>query len=486
MTTVPLPETPSLEQLRHQARDLQRAARAGEGDALALVAAHHPAPPAGPLPLHAAQLVIARRHRFPSWPRLVAHLAVVAEFQRVHRDVAAGADVATLFLDLACLTYAEDAPQRPAAAALLLAEHPEIADAGIHVAAACADVATVRQLLTADPELALAEGGPQKWPPLMHLAYARHDPDVSEAATVETARLLLAAGADPNAGFLFNGLPTPFTVLTGVFGSGEGDQSTHPHAIALAEVLLRAGADPNDGQALYNRMFRRDDSHLRLLFAHGLGTGDGGPWHRRMPDATDTPAKMLRDQLGWAVTHGMLDRIRLLAQHGVDLAAPQRGGRPAIELALLSGHPDAAALLTELGAPPPALDPVEALVAAAMAADGEQVTRIRAAHPEALTAALAQHPGLVVRAAVVGNIAAVRCIVGLGFDVSAAARHDLPIDQPWETALHVAAGDGAVALVRELLALGADPTVRDARFDATPLDWARHFEQEDTAALLGG
>jgi hypothetical protein len=37
-----LPSEPSLQQLRHQARDLQRAVRRGDQDALAEVAGRHP------------------------------------------------------------------------------------------------------------------------------------------------------------------------------------------------------------------------------------------------------------------------------------------------------------------------------------------------------------------------------------------------------------------------------------------------------------
>ena len=40
-----LPSEPSLQQLRHQARDLQRAVRRGDQDALAEVARRHPAGP---------------------------------------------------------------------------------------------------------------------------------------------------------------------------------------------------------------------------------------------------------------------------------------------------------------------------------------------------------------------------------------------------------------------------------------------------------
>jgi ankyrin repeat protein len=77
-----------------------------------------------------------------------------------------------------------------------------------------------------------------------------------------------------------------------------------------------------------------------------------------------------------------------------------------------------------------------------------------------------------------------RLAVELGWNVSAKARTDVPGDDEWETALHHAAGEGDVELVRLLLDLGADPHIRDHRFDGTPLDWARHFAQPETAALL--
>jgi hypothetical protein len=78
----------------------------------------------------------------------------------------------------------------------------------------------------------------------------------------------------------------------------------------------------------------------------------------------------------------------------------------------------------------------------------------------------------------------VELLAGLGFDVNALGRADAPVEQEWETALHHSAGAGDVELTRRLLALGADPHIRDRRFDATPLDWARHLRQPATAAVL--
>jgi hypothetical protein len=78
-----LPAEPSLQQLRHQARDLQRAVRRGDPDALAEVAQRHPGirPDAG-FPLSAAQLVVARRYDFPSWTRLRRYVEVVERYSR--------------------------------------------------------------------------------------------------------------------------------------------------------------------------------------------------------------------------------------------------------------------------------------------------------------------------------------------------------------------------------------------------------------------
>ena len=76
-----LPDEPSYEQLRNQAKDLRRAVLAGEPGALAEVAEHFPDAPA-PFPLYAAQLVVARRYGFPSWARLKRHVQVVEHYSR--------------------------------------------------------------------------------------------------------------------------------------------------------------------------------------------------------------------------------------------------------------------------------------------------------------------------------------------------------------------------------------------------------------------
>ena len=235
-------------------------------------------------------------------------------------------------------------------------------------------------------------------------------------------------------------------------------------------------------------MFEPGNDHLELLFEFGLGTGDGGPWRRRLGDAVDTPAEMLRGELIWAITHGMTERVRLLVSHGVDVTAPFDGGATATSMAATTGHPDLVDYLVAHGAPPLGLDPAEAFVAAALAPEigsaRASLDRLLREHPGLADQVRAARPALITWAAACGRPEAVEILAGLGFDVNAKGRTDMPSDQPWQTALHKAAEDGNLELARTLLRLGADPDIRDHRFGSTPLGWARHFGQQPLIDLL--
>jgi ankyrin repeat protein len=488
-----LPDEPSLEQLRKLAKDLRRAVRAGDPQALAEVTQHHrdqlePAAVHG-FPLRAAQLVVARRHGFASWARLKRHVEIVVAYSRFPGRMATAGPVDPVddFLRLACLSYTDDQPERWSQARQLLLEHPQLTTHSVHAAAAAADLDALRRILGADPAAASRAGGPYQLEPLLYLAYARQDPAITAAAAAAAARLLLTAGGDPNAGYLWHGMLTPFTVLTGVFGEGELGpvrQPRHPHSLVLARLLLEAGADPNDGQALYNRMFGSADDHLELLLEFGLGRGDGGPWQQRLGAGLDTPAELMRGQLSWAITHGMADRVRLLVSHGADVTAPSDDGSSLVAMAATTGHAELAGYLVAHGAPAVSLDPGPAFIAAALAVDRVRIEELQFGHPRLAAQIRAARPGLVAWAAASGRPAAVELLVELGFDVNARGRTDVPSDQPWQTALHWAAQAGDLDLARMLLRLGADPDLRDQRFDSTALGWARHFGQQPLIDLL--
>ena len=109
MPAMPLPDEPSLEQLRNQAKDLRRAVLAGEPEALAEVAERVGDVP-GPFPLHTAQLVVARRYGFSSWTRLKRHVEVIERYSRFPDRMpdAGPVSLADEFLRLVSLYYADD------------------------------------------------------------------------------------------------------------------------------------------------------------------------------------------------------------------------------------------------------------------------------------------------------------------------------------------------------------------------------------------
>ena len=161
------------------------------------------------------------------------------------------------------------------------------------------------------------------------------------------------------------------------------------------------------------------------------------------------------------------------------MTAPFERGATATSMAATTGHADLVGYLVEHGAPPLGLDPAEAFVAAALAADRASLDRLLREQP-GLRRPGRVRPGtaLITWAAACGRPEAVEILAGLGFDVNAKGRTDVPSDQPWQTALHKAAEDGNLELARTLLRLGADPDLRDHRFGSTPLGWARHFDHQ--------
>ncbi|HEY3512862.1 ankyrin repeat domain-containing protein [Kribbella sp. NPDC051137] len=469
MPTRHLPDDPNLDHLRGQAKALLKGVRAQDDDAVALAAEFHPVQT-----LADAQLVIARSYGFPSWPRIVRHLELVDHYSRSpHRQSIGGPldtpeQRADEFLRLATLHYGEDDPARQRSARDLLERFPDIAQSNIYTQVVCGDP-------DIDLTQASVEGGPYRWEPLLYLTYSRLD----APHQVEIARRLLEHGADPNAGYLWQGMPSPFTALTGVFGRGEGDQPPHRDRVELARLLLDAGADPNDSQTMYNCgpgcPPPHDDVHLELLLEYGLGRGDGGPWHERMTTAHPTPRQLLEDELVFASSAGLLHRVELVLAQGTDPEGtgtqhPAFNGERPYELAAVQGHTEIAELLRARGARP--LDEVHEVYAAAMRGELGEVDPALAAR------AVARYRRLPVRAAEVGRTEAMEPLQRLGYDLTRVTQGAAPI--------HRAAINGHLETVRKLIELGADPEVRDPNYHGNALSWAEHNHQDAVAAFLRG
>jgi Ankyrin repeats (3 copies) len=492
-----LPHDPNVEQLRKLAKTLQRLVRAEEPGAIELVREFHPRfatvaagdPELARFTRADIQLTLARSYGFASWPKLCDHIEVVNRLTRnPHRQpignfVGDPTELVDEFLRLACLTYGADDPSRLQRARALLAEHPDLASATIHTAAAVGDVATARNLLAVDPAQSRREGGPHQWEPLLYLAYSRVDSTAPGHSPLEVARLLLDAGADPDAGYLWESA-YPFTALTGAFGDGESGRNTPPHqnSLALARLLLEAGADPNDSQTLYNRHWSSDDSHLRLLLDFGLGRGTATVWHTRMGLTHPTPQELVEEELRGAAKAGRIGRARMLLGRvadvdGIGCDHPILEGRTAHELAVLHGNTEIATLLERAGASPRPLAPLDELRAACLRLDRAHVDRLVAGDPALARRLVEAYPDLVATAVELHRIDAVRLLVEIGFELN-------PTDR--RTPLHEAAFHGHLDVVRALLDLGADPTIRDPDHDSTPLGWATYNHQHHVADFLAG
>ena len=251
-----LPDDPDLGWLRKRAKEIKR---------------EHPG-----WKLADAQLDLARHYEFPSWPALKRYVELVRSYRRAPDEVGEQARPEDEFLRLACLTYGADDPQRRARAA---------GDARRRTRRSVPTTSGSRLRAATPTRCAGCLPATRRWrPPRAVPSGGRRCSTSPTPATTRTSPrprrsrrrwpCCSRRGADPDAGYLWHGLPPPFTALTGCFGEGEGgpgNQPAHPQRDALARALLEAGADPNDAQTLYNRMFRPDDSHLELLFEFGLG-----------------------------------------------------------------------------------------------------------------------------------------------------------------------------------------------------------------------
>jgi ankyrin repeat protein len=468
----PLPDSPDLDQLRKQAKDLLRAARAGDATASSRFRALPSFANASddelaraPLALHDAQSVIAREHGFLSWNALRERVEEL-----------------TLGFDDAVRELVEAATDgRTSRAERLLALHPRIAGASFYSGLVLGDVATVESHLARRPELARAPGGPRGWEPLHYLCYDSlgRSPVADADGLVAIARRLLELGADANTRFpwLHHGVRRP--VLWGA--------TRVTQLLPLAELLLESGADPNDGVTLPMAASAGDVATLELLHAHGAS-----PNQRWATDGSATLYAILhwsRTAAGvqWLLEHGAdadpvfavngetplhvaarlwdVALVESLVQRGADVSRRRTDGRTPYALAMLNGNAEVAEWLRLHGAPDD-LAPVDRLVAACGRGNRAAVEAMLAERPSLRDEITDAHYATLHRAAEQGDVAVLELLLDCGFDPSHGD------EEIGKTALHSAAMAGQPESVRLLLARGASPHVRDREFNGQPLVWA--------------
>ena len=456
-----LPPRPNLDQLKHQAKELQRSAQ---------------------IPLHEAQTRIAREYGFASWNALRDHVeAVTLEF-----DAALGE-----FLE-AATDGRRDRAER------MLVLYPKIATANLHTALVLGDANTVNARLERDPSLATQPGGMRGWEPIHYVCYTSmaHDSPARGTGLAAIARRLIALGVDPNTRFPWLHHDVRRPVLWGA--------SRVAQSLPLVVALLDAGADPNDGVTLPMAASAGDIPVLEALLAHGANVDqrwatDGSTSLYAILNWSRTP-----EGAGWLLEHGAdpnavfvengetplhvvarawdVPLAEAMATHGADIERKRADGRTPYAVAELNGNRAVADWLLAHGASPK-LSEVDRLVAACSRGDRAAADALLATNSGLRDEITDDHYIAFHQAAERNDVRALETMLACGFDPS---RPDVGIGK---TALHSAAMEGWPDAVRVLLAHGASVHVRDREFKGQPLIWAaegsrtQHREGRDFAAV---
>lgn len=459
--STPLPARPDLEQLRKQAKDLLKSHKSGDPEAQRRFREHHPefssaSPqnlPATGASLTDAQLVLAREHGFPSWPKFRDHVeSVMLETrnplelfkQAFHADdapmiarllerypaykprlnepigpfdsqpitqvrsremldvfLAAGADINVRSRWWAGgFGLLHNAPPELAAYAI---ERGAVVD--VHAAARLGLMGRLRDLVTADPAVVHARGGDGQTP--LHFA-----------ASVEVAEFLLSHGADPDA--------------------RDVDHESTP-----AQWML--GERQEVARFLVQRGCRTD-----LLMAVALGDL---PLVRRHLDAHPGSISLRVDDAHFPKTHPRAGGTIYQWTLGSQMSA--------LDVARKFGHAPVLQLLLERS-------PAEVkLLGAVLGNDDTAVKALLATEPD-LPARLSEATRRELAHAARNNqVAAVRRLLQAGWPVDAKGQHQ-------GTALHWAAFHGNLEMVEALLPHRPSLDVLDADHHAPPIGWATH------------
>lgn len=299
--------TDPLDDLRRQAKTLQKSYERGERGAIDRIALAQ-LRRSGALKRADFLHVIAREHSFASWPMMKASVELrgmdrAAKLQRLKIALAHG--------------QAQVAQQ-------IITDTPDLAEGEFGLQVALYDLAAVETALGLDAGAAIKPSGGKT--PILHLAFSpmlRVWPD-KENDMRAIAQMLVAHGASVNDGMPAE--PGSDHMLSALYGA-----IGHARNLPMAEWLLDQGADPNDDESLYHATELGHAEGVKMLLAAGA-------------DPTGTNA-LLR-----AMDADDVDMVKLLLDAGAD-PNEENGGMTALHhAAIRQCSAEVCALLLEHGA----------------------------------------------------------------------------------------------------------------------------------------
>lgn len=377
----------------------------------------------------------------------------------------------------------------------ILAADPALRMHSLQTAAAACDEAAVATLLASGQSITSAHGASDD--PIVYLCRSPLHSVNAEMAqgSVECARRLLDAGANPNTTIPLDGnsdtrIPILYFACVG-------------NNVGVVRVLLERGANPDDGESVFHSAELNHRDCLAVLLEFGADLGSADKQYSNTPlyfIAGHKPFSGLcaSSELGmqWLLEHGAdpnvssyndskdaerasypLHRIAaygkgahvaaLLVTHGAIVDAPRGDGKTAYALAVRTANTPVAEYLLTQGADPARATIADRFLGACAVADRTTARALLDSHPDLMSTLGRNDRQTLSLAAEAGKEDSVRLMAELGWDMAAEGQ--------WGgTALHHAAWHGRTSMTRLLLSLGAPVNFRDSTFGSSPLGWAAH------------